>query len=61
MERLAKGTPLRVSELSKLSGYSDRTIRGWAEEGRVETVGVGSERRYPVAAAQRLLESIGVL
>lgn len=60
-ERLAKGTPLRVGELSKMTGYSDRTIREWAEEGKVDTVGLGTEKRYPVAAAKRLLESIGVL
>jgi len=61
LERLAKGTPLRVGELSRMSGYSDEKLRGLAEEGRIATVSLGIEQRYPVAEAQRLLESIGVL
>lgn len=61
-KRLSEGAPpLRISELSELTGYDPRTLRKLFEAGVVRTVGLTEERRIPVAEARKLAVQLGVL
>jgi hypothetical protein len=61
-KRLSEGAPpLRISELSELTGYDPRTLRKLFEAGVVRTVGLTNERRVPVTEARRLARELGLL
>jgi excisionase family DNA binding protein len=64
-DRLESGRPpLRVSELARLVGYSDRWIQKCLDAGAlgyVQPGGAGRERRVPVSEATRLARDLRVL
>jgi hypothetical protein len=62
LERLREGAPpLRVHEVSAMTGYSPPVVRKLIDAGVIQAVGLTAERRVPVTEARRLLSDLGIL
>jgi hypothetical protein len=63
-ERIALGTPLRITELSRLTGYSREQIRQWIDAGTIRTVRAPTptgRRRIPTDEAERIGRALRLL
>lgn len=61
-ERLRLGQPLRVGELSNVTGWSVRQLQKLMEQGGIRFVQITpeSERRIPIDEARRIASEAGV-
>lgn len=61
-ERLRLGQPLRVGELSDVTGWSVRTLQKLMEQGGIRYVQIApeSERRIPIDEVRRIASEAGI-
>lgn len=61
-DRLKLGLPVRVGELSQLTGWGVRAIQKLVREGGIKSVQLapGGERRVPASEARRIVTEAGI-